>query len=92
MPNAKKKKSDKNVPSAPKSPAAGAVKEQSPLCASQLQKLLDFQGSSPVSLTMVPPEEQEGRQMYRDTCRDEQGAPGDIPALIAGHFSLLRAL
>lgn len=66
-------------------------KEQCPLCASQLQKLLDFHGSS-LSLTMVPPEEQEGRQMYRETCRDKQGAPGDIPALISGHFLLLRSL
>lgn len=41
---------------------------------------------------MVPPEEQEGRQVDIETCRDERDAPGDIPALIAVHFLLLRSL
>lgn len=61
-----------------------------PLCASQITKLLlnellDFQGSPPC-LKKVPPNEQEVKQVYQETCMDEQGAPEDIPSRVSMHF------
>ena len=52
----------------------------------KVYKLVDFEGSPPTCLNVVPPDEHEVKQAYQETHMEEQGAPDDIPSIVSMHL------